>query len=223
MEGGFLTPRKSNAASLVAVIALHGAALTALALSKMDMPIKEFIPRLTVENIPIPPDPPKVIPEQQPQKQKATAPSELQAIKPPMDLPNNSSVEGKTNPDPTPPIGAMPGEKVVLPEDKGPVVLPPPAPVRVAAQIDPRYADALQPPYPPSEQRMSNEGKVSVRVTIGTDGRVKAVRKISATSDAFYKATERQALTRWRFKPAAVDGKAVESEKVMTVTFQMER
>ena len=223
MEGGFLTPRKSSAASLAVVIALHGAALTALALSKMDMPIKQFIPRLTVENVPLdPPPPPEMPPEPKAETQPRTQKVELRAVPPIVDLPSQSDVHGKTDPLPVPDINARPGPTVELP-DAGPSIQPIPNPVRVAASIDPRYADALQPPYPASEQRMSNEGKVSVRVTIGTDGKVKAVSRISATSDAFYKATERQALSRWRFKPATVDGKPVESEKVMTVTFQMER
>ncbi|WP_106640472.1 energy transducer TonB [Allosphingosinicella vermicomposti] len=221
MEGGFLAPRTSNAASLLVVVALHGAALTALALSKMDMPIKAFIPRLTVENIPLPKDPPEVVPDPQPEARKPTAPSELLALKPPVELPRHSEVEGKTDPLPTPNIESQPGREVVIPEDKGTAVQIP-NPVRIAAAIDPRHAGALQPPYPASEQRMGNEGKVSVRVTIGTDGRVKAVSRVSATSDAFWKATERQALSRWRFRPATVDGKPVESEKVMSVTFRLD-
>jgi len=222
MEGGFLAPRKGNAASLAIVIALHGAAITALALSKMEMPIKDIIPRLVVENIPLPADPPEVLPEPQPQEKQATAPSVLKAEKPLVKLPTDSPIQGDVTPTPTPKIDSVPGKQIVI-ADPGPVVVDPPkTPVRVAAQLDPRYADSLQPPYPPSEQRMSNEGTVTVRVTVGADGRVKAISKVSATSDAFYRATERHARSRWRFKPATVDGKPVESEKTMTVHFRME-
>jgi protein TonB len=58
-------------------------------------------------------------------------------------------------------------------------------------------------------------------VLIGADGRVKAVEKLRATSDAFFRATEQQALRHWRFKPATVDGRPVEARKVMTVHFQL--
>jgi protein TonB len=222
MEGGFLAPKKSNAASLVVVVALHGAALTALALSKMDMPIKAVVPRILVDNIPIEPDPPEVLPEPKPQP-PASAPSDFLAVKPPIELPNTSSIEGKTDPTPTPRIDSLPEREIIIPKaDPGPEPLPMPDPVRVEAQVDPRHAAALQPPYPPSEQRMGNEGKVTVRITIGADGRVKAVSRVSAASDAFYKATERQALSRWRFKPATIDGRPVESQKVMTVHFRIE-
>lgn len=221
MEAGFLTPNKGNAARLAVVIGLHGAALTAVALSKMDMPIKEVFPPIFVDNYPEPAPPPEVIPEPKAEP-KAQAPSEFRAENPLVKLPAQSTVEGKTDPVPTPPLDSRPGTEVVISGGGGAVEPPVPAPVRVEAQIDRRYAGDLQPPYPPSEQRMSNEGKVTVRVTIGTDGRVKAVARVSATSDAFYKATERQALSRWRFKPATVDGRPVESQKVMSVTFRME-
>lgn len=85
-----------------------------------------------------------------------------------------------------------------------------------------RFGD-LQPPYPSSEEQAEREGKVTVRLAIGTDGRVKAIDKVSATSDAFFTATQRHALRSWRFSPATVDGKPVESRKVLTVHFRLDR
>ncbi len=92
--------------------------------------------------------------------------------------------------------------------------------MRTEAQIDGR--SRLQPAYPPAEERAAVEGSVTVIVTIGTDGRVKDVEKVRAASDAFYRATEQQALRHWRFKPAMVDGKPVESRKTMTVHFRLD-
>ena len=54
------------------------------------------------------------------------------------------------------------------------------------------------------------------------NGRVTAVERLSATSDAFWRATQRQALSRWRFRPATLDGRPVEGIKVMTVTFRIQ-
>ena len=119
--------------------------------------------------------------------------------------------------DPLPPLrDTLPPGPVVVPK-ADPVPIP--DPVRVEARFDDRYADALQPPYPPSEQRAQRDGLVRLRVTIGTDGRVKAVERISATSDAFWGMAERHARTRWRFRPATVDGRPVESQKMMTLHF----
>ena len=94
--------------------------------------------------------------------------------------------------------------------------------IRRDAQVDSRFAHLLQPQYPLAEQRAQRGGTVVIRVTIGTDGRVRAATRVSATSDAFWEAAERQALNRWRFRPATVDGRPVESSKTMTVHFRIE-
>jgi protein TonB len=98
---------------------------------------------------------------------------------------------------------------------------PPPLPPLLSAELDPRYAASLQPEYPGVELRQSREGTVTVRVRIGIDGRVKEVEKVSATSDAFFEATRRQALGRWRFKPATRGGVPEETWKRMSVRFKM--
>jgi protein TonB len=51
---------------------------------------------------------------------------------------------------------------------------------------------------------------------------VKAVEKIAATSEAFWRATERHALRHWRFRPATLDGRPVESRQKVTVHFRMD-
>ena len=79
----------------------------------------------------------------------------------------------------------------------------------------------LQPPYPTEEERRQRSGVVRIRVTIGADGRVSSAERVSATSEAFWRATERQALSRWRFRPATLDGRPVETSRVITVTFRI--
>ena len=78
---------------------------------------------------------------------------------------------------------------------------PTPLPPLIGAAVDPRYAGDFQPAYPADERRASATGAWSVRVLIGIDGRVKQIEQVSATSDAFFEATRRQALAKWRFKP----------------------
>lgn len=102
-----------------------------------------------------------------------------------------------------------------------PLPTPTPSPVLTGVGIDARYARDLQPPYPASEQRAGREGLVTVKVLVGPDGRVKQVERIAAASDAFFTATERQALARWRFRPATRDGVPVEGWRTMTVRFVM--
>ncbi|WHU01622.1 energy transducer TonB [Sphingomonas sp. NIBR02145] len=97
-----------------------------------------------------------------------------------------------------------------------PAVLP-----LVGARRDPRYAEDFQPAYPASELRAQRDGRVSVRVLVGADGRVKSVEQVSATSAAFFDATRRQALSKWRFKPATRGGVAEESWMTLSVTFEI--
>ncbi|MDB5679049.1 TonB family protein [Sphingomonas bacterium] len=113
----------------------------------------------------------------------------------------------------------------LLPEvGNGTAVTPPPIakPVLVGASYDPRYANALQPPYPASEIRGGNSGRVVIRVLIGADGRVKQVERIAAASDAFFAAAQNQALTKWRFKPATSDGTPIEQWKTMSLRFVLQ-
>ena len=96
-----------------------------------------------------------------------------------------------------------------------------PVPLIKTARLDPRYTSALQPEYPQSMARAGQSGSVTVRVRIGSDGRVKEVQILNSASDEFAEATKRQALRKWRFIPATRDGQAEESWREMTVKFEM--
>ncbi|MBX9814409.1 MAG: hypothetical protein A4S12_10895 [Proteobacteria bacterium SG_bin5] len=114
------------------------------------------------------------------------------------------------------PIGAGTdggGAATVEAKPKPPLLVPP--------MVDPRYAASFQPDYPAGEIRLEREGVVIVGVLIGTDGRVKALEPVSATSEEFLAATRRRAFTAWRFKPATRDGVAYEEWKQMRVTFTL--
>lgn len=92
-------------------------------------------------------------------------------------------------------------------------------PVMVRAQPDPRFAAMLQPPYPTTMIRAGLGGVVVVRVQIGPDGRVMALEAVSASDDAFLRATREHALRKWRFVPATRDGVPIASWRDMTVRF----
>jgi protein TonB len=230
---GFLEQRTARPLSLGAVVLLHGAAIAAVLLIKGPQWVRVVDPPLEVTEVKLRPPPPPNPPEPAPDKLAPQVPTKSFIDVPPRviptPVPNNalSSNEG-----PVVPSGPVIGEAVRPPVGAGPrpeplVTIPPRDPVRrpsvrVDAQFDPRFAGALQPPYPAAEQRNEREGQVRVRVTIGPDGRVEAVEKVSATSDAFWRVTERQALSRWRFKPATVDGNPVQSSKVLSVFFKLD-
>lgn len=215
-EGGFFERKSGSPTGLVLVVAMHTAALGALALMKGPEIQRRLFPPTVTTFIPAPQDPPPVA-QPQPEPRQPTM---VASVPPVIDTPVRRSEITQVDRPPLPTFDPSPPRP--LPEPRVEPQPQPRTPVRVAAQIDPRYAAALQPPYPGSEQRAQRGGSVRVRVAIGADGRVKAIERLSATSDAFWEATERHALARWRFRPATEDGRPVESVKVMTLVFRIE-
>lgn len=191
---------------------VHAALITALALSKTYVDPNPFVP---IRLIQIAPEktPPPVSPKTAEPK-KADHFVKAQPVVQPTSQPNGSVVAA-TYPFEDPLSGGSGGD-IVIPKQ---IDVTPPAPVRTAATLDAR--SEAQPPYPASEQRLGREGSVTVRLLVGADGRVEAVERVAATSDAFWVATQRQALRAWRFRPATVDGRPVESRFTMTVRFRL--
>ncbi|WP_339688725.1 TonB family protein [uncultured Parasphingorhabdus sp.] len=96
-----------------------------------------------------------------------------------------------------------------------------PDPVIVGASLNRRYAGDFQPAYPVGQLRREIEGTVSVRVLVGTDGRVKDIQLIESPHEDFWTATRKQALGKWRFTAATKDGKPVESWMTLKVRFEI--
>ncbi|MEO5866025.1 MAG: energy transducer TonB [Sphingomonas sp.] len=116
---------------------------------------------------------------------------------------------------PTPPLsGDLAGEGTVPAK-----IEPAKPPMLTGAELDQRYAANFQPVYPADAIRDGREGHVTVRVLIGTDGRVREVEKLAAPSDSFFEATRKRALEKWRFRPATRDGVPYETWKTVGVTF----
>lgn len=204
---GFFEQKRGSPTGLVAVVAMHAAVLGALVLIKGPQIIRAADPPLVITPIRIPDDPPPVAPvdprtPQQPQTVTRTEPV----------IPRDFSdiIDRRETVIPT--LPEQPRIEIARVEP----VLPS---IRREAQL---LSGDLQPPYPRSQELAQRGGSVRVRVHVGTDGRVIRVERLDATNDAFWRATERQALDRWRFRPATLDGRPVETSKVMTVTFRIE-
>ena len=104
---------------------------------------------------------------------------------------------------------------------QGPIVEPP-APIFRAASRDPRFARDFQPDYPSGLLQKEIEGSASIRVLIGTDGRVREAQVVSASHPDFGKAAVKQALKAWRFKPATRGDVAVEDWQTLSVRFTID-
>jgi protein TonB len=177
-------------------------------------------PPIFVTNVPI--DPPKPTPQPLPKKDAVVK----QQTTP---LPHQPTPIVKSN-GAADPIGATSDFTESTMDPPGPVgpasggttvADPPKPPVMIGATVDPRYADALQPPYPNSEIRAQTEGKLVARVLVGVDGRVKAIEILRTPSKGLSEATRRHALSRWRFKPATRDGIPYEDWMTMTLSFKL--
>ncbi len=205
--------------SMALALGMTALPIAGLVLSAQVRQILDPVTHLTAVPIaaPKPPPPPDVKPRPQPDAKTPPIDKIFVPLQPPVPITPVDPI-GTTGvlPPPQPPTPPGTGEVGTIPQPSRPL------PVLTDAGIDQRYAGAFQPPYPPSEIRAGNEGRVVVRVLIGTDGRVEQVEKISATSDAFFAAAERQALTKWRFRPATRDGVPVEQWKQMSLRFQFD-
>lgn len=179
---------------------------------------------LVTEAIPIDPTPPpidepkpveRVVDQPQPAPQPYVPPSPFPAPGPVMDSTDVMPIAPPLPiaPPPTAPSGSG---------TSGPVTVATPLPVLVDASVDPRYRADFQPDYPAFERNIGRDGVVVVRVLVGANGRVSAIEPVRSTSDAFFEATRKRALAKWRFRPATRDGVPVESWREMTVRFTME-
>ncbi|GAO40022.1 putative TonB-like protein [Sphingomonas changbaiensis NBRC 104936] len=214
---GFLAQKHGHPLAMTAAIAINAAAVTALMLAKtgvVHLPPDIFI----AYPVPMPSPPPEHVEQPKPKQQAPETrpvfqPKPIEKAEAPTrpDIADTTEFPVKID-DPIRPIIVDPG--LVLPKE-------PSKPVVVEATPDSRFAGEFQPPYPSQLLRTGIEGKAVVKVLIGTDGRVKQVVIVSADDPLFADASERQALRRWRFRPATRDGVPIESWKQMTVRFEI--
>lgn len=210
---------KPNPVSLTAAIGINAALVAALLLSAPDIlpPVETILEGYVVKDRPPPPPPP--IPDEPVVEIRTTMPTRPTTPDPVIDTTVSNDIVPVG--EPLPPVGPIDLGPLTTGGGTGVTLDPPkPAPVLTEAAPDPRAE--FQPDYPPSERRAGVSGTVTVRVLVGADGRVKAVEQVRSVGDAFFAATRRQALSRWRFKPATRDGVPYESWRTMTVRFVLE-
>ncbi len=85
--------------------------------------------------------------------------------------------------------------------------------------IEANLVRKVEPIYPADARLRGLSGAVTLDATIGQDGSVKAVSVISGT--ALLATAAKTAVREWRFTPAKLDGKPIESQKRITVLFRI--
>ena len=208
-----------NPMSLIAAIVLNGAIIAAVALSPMIGNSLKDPERTKIFNVPpkIPPPPDRAIDNQ-------VDPKTFDPIftpKPFIDYPKPDDGISTTDDPPTGVAGAIEGDGqggsggFEQPIEQ---LLPP---IFVKAKRDMLFAAAFQPDYPSSLLVREIEGSATIRVLVGTDGRVREAIVVSATHPDFGIAAMRQAIKAWRFKPATRGNEAVEDWVTIPITFKI--
>ena len=202
MPEGAYSQKKTSPTALTIVVLMHGAAIGALAMWKIDV-ARIINPPTTVIEIPQDKPPP---PPDKPVEKVVRAPTTPPVYIPPrpFDLPIDRPTVTVTDTQPTYP-----------PLDEGPVVdvtptpPPPPPPPPPARKVEPARARAnlasnvSDSDYPASAARNEEQGTTRFRLAVGPDGRVKDCTVTgSSGSSALDSATCRIMKSRARFTPA---------------------
>lgn len=90
------------------------------------------------------------------------------------------------------------------------------------ARFDAAYLHNPKPEYPPASRRGSEEGKVLLRVSVGTDGSAQSVEVISSSGFSRLDQAAMAAVRRWRFAPARRGETPVEGNVRVPINFSLE-
>ncbi len=203
-EGAHYQPHSPSKTALTAVVLLHGVAIAALALHKME--VITVSPRGPIDVVDIldPPPPPEVPPE--PVKTPPQQPSSIDLVPPVVPTPPRPT-EIVLEPMPELPVVPSRVADTVIETPPSPPPPPPPPPpprtvepARAKANLASYVSDA---DYPASAARNEEQGATRFRLTVGPDGRVQQCTVTgSSGSSALDNATCRIMRSRARFSAA---------------------
>lgn len=205
-----------NAVIALSVVTFHVAALWALQSGLVRKAAEVIIPAQVLSEFltpqppapPAPPTPPAPPPPKPVPPRPTPAPPKPSIAKPtPAPMP-------AAIPDPTPapaaPVGVVepqPAAKPVeAPVAAAPAPAAPPAPAIVQPSSDASHLNNPKPAYPAVSKRLGEQGKVVLRVLIGTDG---LPQKVEIKQTSGFERLDRQAVDtvlRWRFVPGTRNG-----------------
>ncbi|NNC48491.1 MAG: hypothetical protein HKO13_08695 [Sphingomonas sp.] len=204
--------------ALATVIGFHAAGLAVLLTVNPDFVIPPDYSTTIIDNIPIDPPPPEMLPQQAPEA-SVLPPVSQQTNPPPIQqLPN---ISGTTS---SPVIVDAPPLTMIA--DVGTIIAPDPGPPLIeirsteASLLTP--PDRARPPYPASKVRMGDEAVLPLKLTIGANGRVTHVEAVGEVDRVFFNAARRHILKIWRYAPAMKGDRKVESVKTIRLRFELE-
>lgn len=206
--------RSSSPNSMLAIVALHVAALAVLMSAKMDLPISPPKTPIEVEFIKPDPVPPRPSVET-PQSRPAPRPDSAIPVPDPF-VPLPSDATPLPLPDLSPPLGnAFPGPSTGSPGEATKPIAATPA-VLLSGQAE------LKPPYPASKLANGEEADLKLRLSIDERGRVTAVQPLGRADSSFLAAARRHIIAHWRYRPATSDGRGIATTLVVTLRFRLD-
>ncbi len=215
-----------NAVIAGSVVVLHVAALWALQSGLLRRAAEVIVPAEVLSEFiappappappppkPAPPPPPKPAP---PKAAPRPAPMPV-AVPSPAPAPNAPTGIVEPQP-PAPPI-----EAPAAPPAPAPAPPAPPAPPKIELpSSDAAYLNNPKPTYPAISKRLGEQGKVVLRVLIGTDG---LPQKVEINKSSGFDRLDRQAqdaVMRWRFVPGKRNGVPETMWNLVPVNFVLE-
>ena len=197
---------------IVGVLVLHGLLLWAIqsGLARQVVKLTENTVEalLLSDNSPKPPPPPPPAPKTPPPPTPApTAPA---PVMPSTTAPVISVPVAAATPAPAPSTTAPPAPPA-----------PAAPPVKTAAVIQPG-ATCAKPDYPSASRRLEEEGTVTLRFLIGTDGRVLQAEIDKTSGYPRLDDAARNGLAKCQFRPGTVDGKPEQSWASIRYTWRLE-
>jgi len=198
------------------IVLFHVLAIGALATARYTADMRHREERLTTFSVDTPPPPP---PSETPPEPAVQQSAPIVAPPPPIALPRQA------------PVVAAPLEMAVSSTAPASVVVQPPAPAAAPrpaapAPVVPPDFNAAQlgnpgPAYPYLSRKAREEGVVTLKVLVGTDGRAKQLQvEESSGFDRLDKAALKT-VRKWRFLPATQAGQPREAWVLVPVTFSL--
>lgn len=194
---------------IMLVVGLHVLLVLALAYAavrpEVVQPIKSLAVRLLEPAAPAPPkvEPPKPLPAQAAPKRPVSPPPVMTAAS--SNAPSSFAVAPQPQPEPV----------------SAPVVAAPVSAPVTAARFDADYLQNPKPVYPPMSRRMSEEGKVVLRVKVSAQGLPLSVEIKQSSGFSRLDEAARSAVEHWRFVPAKQGSEAVESSVLVPLNFTL--
>jgi protein TonB len=95
-------------------------------------------------------------------------------------------------------------------------------PATTAARFDAAYLNNPRPDYPNLSRRLGEQGKVLLRVRVGSDGQALAVNVEKSSEFSRLDDAALRVVGRWRFIPARRGNEAIETSVIVPIVFQLE-